>query len=237
MPVFPMTKFRNGDLFVKSSFTIKSFQNGINLRLNPETPFEVLLQEIAQKFSGSRAFFGSADIALSLEGRELSSWQEMEILDVISENSDLNVICIVGKEDASQNNFIKALQTLQSKLPGGDYAQFYRGTVRDGDVLQMEDSIIILGDVNPGCVVTSSKNIIIMGGLYGEAYAGQDCKENAFVIALEMEPEALGVGNFKYGQPKKGKWRIQPKIQPKIAFLRDEEVVLEPLTKDILENI
>lgn len=222
---------------MKGSFTIKSFQNGINLKLNPETPFEVLLQDIADKFSSSRAFFGSADIALSLEGRELSSQQEMEILDIISENSDLNVLCIVGKDDASQNNFIKALQTLQSKLPGGDYAQFYRGTVQNGDVLEMEDSIIILGDVNPGCVVTSSKNIIIMGGLYGEAYAGQDCQENAFVIALEMEPEVLGVGNFKYRPSRKGKWRIQPKIQPKIAYLKEDEVMLEPLTKDILESL
>lgn len=237
MQVFPMMKFRNGDLFVKGSFTIKSFQNGINLKLNPETPFDVLLQDIAVKFSSSRAFFGSADIALSLEGRELSSQQEMEILDIISENSDLNIICIVGKDDASQNNFIKALQTLQSKLPVGDYAQFYKGTVQNGDVLEMEDSIIVLGDVNPGCVVTSSKNIIIMGGLYGEAYAGQDCKEQAFVIALEMEPEALGIGNFKYRPQKKGKWRIQPKIQPKIALLKEDEVVMEPLTKDILENL
>lgn len=237
MQVFPTMKFRNGDLFVKGSFTIKSFQNGINLRLNPDTPFDVLLQEIAAKFNNSRAFFGSTDIALSLEGRELSAQQEMEILEAISDNSDLNVICIVGKDDASQNNFIKALQTLQSKLPGGDYAQFYRGTVQNGDVLDMEDSVIVLGDVNPGCVVSSSKNIIIMGGLYGEAYAGRGSEENAFIIALEMEPEAMCIGNFKYRPTKKGKWRIQPKIQPKIAYLMDDEVVLESITKDILESL
>ena len=222
---------------MKNSFTIKSFQNGINLRLNPDTPFDVLLQEIADKFNNSRAFFGSADIALSLEGRELSAQQEMDILDVISENSDLNVICIVGKDDASQNNFIKALQTLQTKLPGGDYAQFYRGTVQNGDVLEMEDSIIVLGDVNPGCVVSSSKNIIILGGLYGEAYAGRDSDEGAFIIALEMEPEVLSIGNFKYRHTKKSKWRIQPKIQPKVAFLKEDTVMLEPLTKDILESL
>ena len=53
---------------MKSSFTIKSFQNGINLLLNPEVDFEVLLQDIASKFQSSRAFFKSADIALSMEG-------------------------------------------------------------------------------------------------------------------------------------------------------------------------
>ena len=68
-------------------------------------------------------------------------------MEAIRDNCDLNVICIVGKDDVSQNNFIKALQTLQKKLPTGDYAQFYRGTLKDNDVLEMEDSIIIFGDV------------------------------------------------------------------------------------------
>ena len=87
------------------------------LFLNPDTDFDVILQDIAEKFASSRAFFKSADIALSLEGRDLTAEQEMAVLEVIRDNSDLNVMCIVGKDDASQNNFIKALQTLQSKLP------------------------------------------------------------------------------------------------------------------------
>lgn len=222
---------------MKSSFTIKSFQNGINLILNPEVEFDTLLQDIAAKFQASRAFFKSADIALSLEGRNLNPEQEVAILEVIRENSDLNVICIIGKDDVSQNNFIKALQTLQSKLPTGEYARFYKGTVKDNDILEMDDSIIVLGDVNPGCIVTSGKNIIILGGLYGEAHAGRQDAENAYVIALEMEPESLCIGNFKYRAAKKGKWRIHQKIQPKVAFLKDGQVVMEPITKDILEEI
>lgn len=222
---------------MKSSFTIKSFQNGIKLFLNPDTEFETLLQDIAAKFASSRAFFGSTDIALSLEGRTLTADQEMAVLEVIRDNSDLNVMCIVGKDDVSQNNFIKALQTLQSKLPTGDYAQFYRGTVKNNDILEMDDSVIVLGDVNPGCVVRSGKSIIIMGGLYGEAYAGRETDENAFILALEMEPEALCIGDFKYRTARKGKWRIHQKIQPKVAFIKDEQVVLEPLTKEILEEL
>ena len=222
---------------MKSSFTIKSFQNGINLILNPEVDFDTLLQDIAAKFQSSRSFFKSADIALSLEGRSLNAEQEVAILEVIRENSDLNVICIIGKDDASQNNFVKALQTLQSKLPAGEYARFYKGTVKNNDILEMDDSIIVLGDVNPGCVVRSGKSIIIMGGLYGEAYAGRDNSENAFVLALEMEPEAIAIGDFKYKLARKGKWRIHPKIQPKVAFVKEDEVVLELLTKDILEEL
>lgn len=220
-----------------SSFVIKSFQNGINLRINPDVDFEQLLQEIGEKFQSSRAFFGSASVALSIEGRSLNAEEEMSILKVIQDNSDLNVMCIIGKDDALNNNFIKAIQTLQNKLPSGNYMQVYGGTLKDNDVIETEESILVLGDVNPGCSITSSKNIIILGGLYGEANAGKETGEEAYVIALEMEPTSLLIGDFKYKQTKKSKWRIQPKLQPKVAVVRENNVELLPLTKEILENL
>ena len=207
------------------SFVIKSFQNGINLRLKPDVPFEQIIQEIGEKFQNSRAFFGSSSVALSIEGRTLNAEEESQILNVIQDNSDLNVMCIIGKDDALNHNFIKAIQTLQNRLPSGNYMQVYNGSLKDNAVLEMEESVIVLGDVNPGCCISSSKNIIVLGGLYGEAYAGQDIGENAYIIALEMEPTTLCIGNFKYKQTKKPKWRIQPKMQPKVAVIKENNIV------------
>ncbi len=222
---------------MKNSFVIKSFQNGINLRLNPDIEFMELLQDIARKFAESRAFFGNANVALSLEGRVLSSEEENKIVDTIHGNSDLNVICIVGKDDIQSNNFLKAIQTLQTKLPTDDYAVFYKGTIKNNDVIEMDNSVIVMGDVNPGCVITSSKNIIVLGGLYGEACAGMDTEQDkaSYIIALEMEPTALSIGNFKYKPTKKPKWRIKSKMQPQIAVVKGTSIEVVPLTKEILE--
>ena len=222
---------------MNNSFVIKSFPNGINLILKEEVPFEQLLQDIAEKFASSRSFFGSASVALSLEGRALTQEQEVQIINTINANSDLSIICIVGKDDVANGNFIKALQTLQSKLPSGEYARFFCGSLKDNDVVEMEDTILVMGDVNPGCVVTSDKNIIILGGLYGEAHAGRETGENAYVIALEMEPTNLYIGNFKYKPTKKPIWRIRSKVQPQVAVVRGNSVVTEPLTKEILGTL
>lgn len=219
------------------SFVIKSFQNGINLRLKPDVPFEQIIQEIGEKFQNSRAFFGSSSVALSIEGRTLNAEEESQILNVIQDNSDLNVMCIIGKDDALNHNFIKAIQTLQNRLPSGNYMQVYNGSLKDNAVLEMEESVIVLGDVNPGCCISSSKNIIVLGGLYGEAYAGQDIGENAYIIALEMEPTTLCIGNFKYKPQRKSKWRIQSKLQPQIAVVRESTVEMLPYTKEIPESL
>ena len=220
---------------MKEAVLIKSFSNGIALHLDAEMSFEDLLQEIAYKFSEARAFFGKASMALSIEERQVTGAEEIRILETIRQNSDLNIICIVGKDEATNKNFIRALAHMEKKLSGGEDGQFMKGSLKNREVLETENSIIILGDVYPGSAVISAKNIIILGGLYGEAYAGGNGQEGAFVAALEMEPERLKIGDFKYKtNAKQLKWGIHPKVQPKIAHLKNGKIVFDPLTKELL---
>ena len=222
---------------MKEAVLIKSFSNGIALHLDAEMPFEDLLQEIAYKFSEARAFFGKASMALSIEERQVTGAEEIRILETIRQNSDLNIICIVGKDEATNKNFIRALAHMEKKLSGEEDGQFMKGSLKNREVLETENSIIILGDVYPGSAVISAKNIIILGGLYGEAYAGGNGQEGAFVAALEMEPERIKVGDFKYKPAtKQSKWGIRPKVQPKIAYVKNNKVVFEPLTKEVLST-
>lgn len=220
---------------MKDAVLIKSFPNGITLHLNPETSFDELLQEVACKFSEAKAFFGRAAMALSVEDRQLSAAEELRLLDAIHANSGLRIICLVGKDEATNKNYIKALAHMEKKLAGDENGQFFKGSLKNKEVLETENSIVVLGDVYPGSAVISAKNVIILGGLYGEVYAGGNGQEGAFVAALEMEPERIKIGDFKYKPSgKQGKWGIRPKIQPKIAIVKNERIVFEPLTKERL---
>lgn len=220
---------------MKDAVLIKSFSKGINLILNEEMSFEEIIDEIAFKFTESKAFFGKTCMALSIEGRAVTEAEEICILDTIHRNSDLNIVCIVGRDEERDKNYIKALQHVEKRLTGPDEGQFYRGTLKNNQVIETEGSIVILGDVYPGCAVISAKNIIVLGGLYGEAYAGGNGQENAYVVALEMEPERLKIGDFKYKYSgKKPKWGIRSKVQPKIAYVKNERIVFDGLTKELL---
>ncbi len=220
---------------MKDAVVIKSFPNGITLLLKEEASLEQVLDELAFKFSEARNFFGTSSMALSIEGKVLTGAEEIRILDTIKKNSNVNIVCIVGHNEETNKNFIKALQYTERKLTEGDEGQFFKGSLKNKERLETENSIIILGDVHPGSAVISSKNIIILGGLYGEAYAGGNGQGNAYVAALEMEPIKLTIGDFKYKtNTKQSKWGIRPKVQPRIAFVKNSKVVFEPLTKDLL---
>lgn len=222
---------------MKDAVIIKSYQSGINLILREDVSFEEIIRELSAKFQSSRSFFGNADVALSYEGRRLEQNQEIALVEAIRQSSDLNLVCIVGRDAETDRRYIKAIQKVQKKLPVGSEGQLHKGSLKNSEVLETESSIIILGDVYPGSAVISPKNIIILGGLYGEAYAGTDGSEGIYIAALEMEPERLKIGDFKYkSSDKQTKWSIRTKVQPKIAYVKNDKIVMEPLTKEILDT-
>ncbi|MFI3201446.1 MAG: septum site-determining protein MinC, partial [Eubacteriales bacterium] len=115
---------------------------------------------------------------------------------------------------------------------------FYKGTLKNGQVLEMENSIIVIGDVESGCKIISEKNIIILGTLHGEAHAGATGEEGHFVIALDMEPTKLKIGDCTYkAEDKKSKWVRKQKKEPKIAYMEDYQIYMKTLTKELLKEI
>ena len=224
---------------MKNPVIIKSFPNGLSLYLDDEMDFEELLTEIAQKFREAAHFFKDASMGLSFEGRKLTDEEERRIIKVISANSSLNIVCVIGKDDETNQQFVKALKRLaEHQHEMENTGQFYKGTLKDGQVLETENSIIVMGDVYPGSSIISSKDIVILGGLFGYAHAGGGGANNHFVVALEMSPEKLKIGDFKYKTAEKqSRWSIKPKVQPKIAYVKDNQVVIEAITKELLNDL
>lgn len=223
---------------MNNTVKLKSFQNGICIYLDDSAPFDVLIQEVALKFREASKFFGNAKMALSIEGRRVSEEEEFLILQTIEENSEVEIVCLVGKDEDKNRELFYALEEWRENSLGENNGQFYKGTLKNHQVLETESSIVVIGDVYPGSAVISTKDIVILGRLYGEAYAGGNGEKEHFIVALEMAPERLKIGDFKYkSKANKSKWGLKPKVQPKIAYVKDNRVVIEPITKDLLDDL
>ena len=225
---------------MKNSVKIKSFQHGISLHLPAEEDMEAVLEMVAFKFKESAAFFKDAKMILSIEGRTLSDEDENAIVDVIENNSDIKILCLIGKDSETENHILKALeqyQNINSDNQEQNLGQFYRGGLKNGQILETDSSIIILGDVNPGSNVISKKDIIVIGGLYGNAYAGTGGEEGHYIIALDISPECLKINKHRYEVGRKAKSPIKPKYQPKIAHVVNGAVIIEPISRDFTKNL
>ena len=225
---------------MKNSVIIKSFQHGISLHLPQDDSMDEILEKIAIKFKESAAFFKDAKMVLSIDGRSLSDEEEKQVIDAIETNSEIKILCLIGKDAETENQILKALEQYQNIATDKEtqnLGQFYKGSLKNGQVLETDSSIIILGDVNPGANVISKKDIIIIGGLYGNAYAGGNGESGHYIIALDISAECIKVDNHRYNPPKAPKWPIRPKYQPKIAHVVNDVLVVEPVSKDFSEKI
>lgn len=214
---------------------LKSYKNGVTVKLDPDLSFEEICLHVASTFRDAGAFLKSAKLAISFEGRELTHEEEDRLIDLIHENCSVQIVCVVGKNEAQNQTYLKALEQLEYRHEDKNLGQFYKGNIKDGQVLETEYSIVVLGDVHPGCAVVSSKDIIILGGLYGEAHAGCNGDASHFVVALEMNPERCKIGAYRLKKDNdKSFWPVKQKVMPKIAVVEDDTVVLKPLSKQSL---
>lgn len=219
---------------MKNSVVVKAHSGGIVVVLDAFLDFEELKVDIAVKFNESAKFFGHAQMAISFEGRELSDEEKFEILDIISLNSDLQIICIVENDPVKEEVFKKSIDEKLMDL-NTNTGQFYKGNLRSGQVLEVETSIIILGDVNPGAKVVSKGNIIVLGALKGNVFAGATGNEKSFVVALDMMPVQVRIADIIARSPDKP--LKQTVKEAKIAFVEEGNIYIETLGKDVLNDI
>ena len=148
------------------------------------------------------------------------------------------------KENNLKERQVVEIQSTKTMTSQGE---FYRGTLRSGQVLESDASITILGDVNPGAIVSSGGNIVVLGALKGNACAGIYGDEKCFILALEMDPIQVQIGGLIAKSPDKEKEKKKRRLvirekkdtnnELQIALARDGNIYIEPVSKKILNKI
>lgn len=217
---------------------IKSYPHGIALHLDADAPFSDILAELEEKIRDASGFFQGARLALSIEDRKVSPQEERQLIQILSTHGGLTIICVAEKSGDADEFYVRALQKAEPRKE--DPFLLHRGSLTDGEVLEnSKKSILVVGDVGEDCRVISARNIIVLGELYGEAYAGTDTNENHYVAALMMGTDQITIAGCKCGRTEgqtKGKWFSRAKKMPQIAVVRNHEVVKEAITKELLND-
>lgn len=241
---------------MNSTVMIKGNKSGIVLVLDKKLDFDSLKKDIAEKFQETAKFLGKANMAISFEGRELSTEEQWEVLQIIESNSDLKIACIVDNNKKQEEIFKQSLEESLLNLKC-NLGQFCKGNLRSGQVLEMESSVVVIGDVNVGAKVVSKGNIVVLGNLKGNAFAGAGGNKNAFVVALGMQPIQIRIADFIARAPDKAERgffrekgffgrrkekknvpeQMQQEQECKIAFVGGDNIYIEPLSKDVLNEI
>lgn len=209
--------------------TIRSSKYGLDIELDPEVGFDVLLKELVSKFRDSARFFKDATMALSFSGRSLSRSDEDRILKLIQDNTRINILCIIERNEKDELMYKSIIDRVLADS-GRREDRVYRGTLRRGQILESEGDIVILGDVELGACVVADGSVIIVGNLYGSVDAGTSGDSASYVVAVSMQPKQLRIAGIEA----KRQIIYQESLNikgPKIAVVEGRHIYLDPLVE------
>ena len=100
----------------------------------------------------------------------------------------------------------------------------HEGTVRSGERISSNGNLCIVGDGNPGAIVSAKKNIYVWGKLLGIAFAGKSGNKNASIASLYLNPLQLRIADVIAIGPKD-----KPKnCFPEIAVIGKQTIIIKP---------
>lgn len=208
-------------------------------------------RQLAVTFEGRVLSNEEIDKLLSL----IAANSKLNIQYVIEENSELETTfydVIRAEEDAAKNQKqavseenssnisdkeedMAALKPSSAENKDGN-SMFYKGILRSGQSLEAKESLIIIGDVNPGAKVVAGGNIIIIGALKGSVTAGANGNRNAFVMAMSMNPIQIQIANI-IAKSADVKHKNITKKETMIARIVNDHIYIESVSKSAIQEI
>lgn len=207
--------------------TVKTNKYCLEIHMSPDAPFSQILEELHSKFLDSAKFFGKAKMALAIFGQTLTYEQTAQILEMITELTQIEIICVLDYDEENEPYWRTLLEQAQERLIQ-QRGLIHKGSLENHQVLQSESDLVVLGNVEPGARVESAGNIVIVGGLYGAAHAGMGGDHSAFISAITMRPKKMLIGKIEARIPHV--YQEDSSIQgPKIAVVDGHRIYIDPL--------
>lgn len=216
---------------------IKSFSNGIKLFFDKDADFSTIIKEVNDKFAASKDFFKNSKLTVSFEGREFNDDEEILLIKTMEAAADMNILYLVGKDDETAESFKKSTDTPYFNEDSNEFCgKIYKGNVKKNERLEFNSSVVIVGDVEPSSLIKASGDVIILGGLYGNITCTTSSDgRSPFIYAQEMQPERIIINDLRYYPKEKSKWSIRPKYQAKIAYVKDNTVMVDICTRELFD--
>jgi len=103
-------------------------------------------------------------------------------------------------------------------------ARMIYATLRSGQRIESEHSIILVGDVNPGGEIVAGGDIVVLGSLRGIAHAGayEETGGGHMIFALNLNPTQLRIGSVI------SRGSEESRKEPEMARVDGNLIVVEP---------
>lgn len=190
----------------------------IVIRISEKATHDETIECLNKKIPALKKLYKTEKTPIFVTGKVLKNKEIEEVKKIITDEIEVDVTFdspkVLGLYGIKRA-FEKEIETSETK--------FYKGSLRSGQKVEFEGSLVILGDLNGGAEAIAGENIVVLGILRGLAHAGAKGNKKAIVAANKIECPQLRISNIVKEIEKN-----ESEEEYKFAFVDDNnKIVLE----------
>lgn len=192
----------------------KGSRNGLQLVLDDSADFSVILDNLKAKLESAVVFFANGTtVEVPSKVRVLTPDQQEELTKLLA------IYGLIFSETAQQQECLEKASDETEELQ----TLFVAKTIRSGQEVVYNGSVVIIGDVNPGAEVIAGGDIIIRGTCRGLVHAGAYGNMDATITANRLLASQIRIASLIARAPD----NLDQPEYTEIARIKDGSVIIE----------
>ena len=205
---------------MKNCISINLRKDKIIIKIQENAEQSDILYSLRKKIPELKKLYKDETTPIVIAGKSLKNQEIDEIQELIERFLDVKI-----EFESPRTLGLHGIVKTYSKEIATSEAKFHRGSLRSGQKIEFEGSLIILGDVNDGAEAIAGENIVILGILRGLAHAGAKGNKDAMIAASSIESPQLRIANVVKERERS---EILEGTRKTYAYLNEEnEMVIE----------
>ena len=214
-----------GENMSRELVTIKGGKDGFRLLVDSSASMKEIEAEIKKKLDSNPGFFPEGT-KFELEVADLDRSVKKGIDQLLSQhgfgvdNSPKQARRPISSQPASSNQNMQPEPVVQEMM-------VLNRTIRGGEEITSQSSILICGNVNPGAQIIAGGSIDIRGTCRGMVHAGAWGDTNAVIIADRLMPTQVRIANMIARSPD----TMEKSDFAERACIKDGQIIIEPIER------
>lgn len=176
---------------MKNYVSINLKKDEILIKLSDEAEQSDIIYSLRKKLPELKKLYKDEKTPIKVTGKVLKNKEIDEIQNLIKNKIDVDI-----EFDMPKSLGLHSIKKTFEKEIAVSETKFHRGSLRSGQKMETEGSIVIIGDVNSGAEVMASDNIIVLGALRGLAHAGAKGNKQAIIAAGLVDTVQIRIANI-----------------------------------------
>lgn len=163
----------------------------IIIRISEKAEYEDIIDCLNKKIPALKKLYKQEKTPICVMGKVLKNKEIDEIQKIIKKEIEVDL-----KFDSPKILGLHGIKKVFEKEIENSDTKFHRGSIRSGQKIEFEGSLVILGDVNAGAEIIAGENVVVLGYLRGLAHAGAKGNKKAIIAAHVIEAPQLRISNI-----------------------------------------